>query len=373
MHFPSLVGGLSLRQHDLVPSIIFASLYGAVLLPLFIYRLSCKRSRTTVLGEATGLVVERIIMFCLRAVIANPITKPVEEQLGAMEYIQSTMALGSLANTVALAHMLRCLLVNSTYPSNEVNPSLSDPIFDQKVSWSGTYNIPLVEKGDSSFSSASSQMETCPDQPRRRFWFRRMHDVGFATYQVAFVIGSLGNIMLIPQRRRPASNLRNQVLRYVSSTLGVLFALSVCGVATWAGRTIPRVNHRATTFLVVLSLILVIPNIYRLTVMYRSTTTYNSYEPGAYNTTSAKVAFYLLHILPEWTVSFILGITNVRQLFDTGPCGDRRWRDETPEEKEKREKKEREKREKNGKLQKEKPEEANRVTRKRWPNFMSKS
>lgn len=79
--------------------------------------------------------------------------------------------------------------------------------------------------------------------------------------------------------------------------------------------------------------------------MYRTTSDYASTDPGSYNSAGAKAAFYTLHMLPEWIVSCMLGVVNVRQTFGTGPHGDRRWRDETPEEKEKREKKEEKKRE----------------------------
>jgi hypothetical protein len=51
-------------------------------------------------------------------------------------------------------------------------------------------------------------------------------------------------------------------------------------------------------------------------------------------------------MFPEWAVSCILGLINVRQIFNTGLRGDKSWRDETPEEKEKRERKEERKREK---------------------------
>jgi hypothetical protein len=89
-----------------------------------------------------------------------------------------------------------------------------------------------------------------------------------------------------------------------------------------------------------------IPGVYRLVVMQSTTLAYESSGPGSYNTAGAKAAFYTLHVLPEWSVSVVLGILNVRQTFNTGSNGDERWWDETPEEKEKREKKEQKRREK---------------------------
>ena len=58
MEFPSLVGGFSLRQFDLAPSITFAVLYG-LLVPLFIYRFCCRRSRTTLFCGTMSFAVER--------------------------------------------------------------------------------------------------------------------------------------------------------------------------------------------------------------------------------------------------------------------------------------------------------------------------
>jgi hypothetical protein len=59
-----------------------------------------------------------------------------------------------------------------------------------------------------------------------------------------------------------------------------------------------------------------------------------------------KAGFYVFHIVPEWILSTIICGARTREIFNTGPNGDTRWRDETPEEKSKREKKEQDKKEK---------------------------
>jgi len=57
MPFPSLVGGIIL-PYDLVPSVIFAAVYG-LLLPVHIYRMVDRRTRTYVISQSLGFVIER--------------------------------------------------------------------------------------------------------------------------------------------------------------------------------------------------------------------------------------------------------------------------------------------------------------------------
>lgn len=75
-----------------------------------------------------------------------------------------------------------------------------------------------------------------------------------------------------------------------------------------------------------------IPAIYRLSVMYRTTTTLISISPSSLNTPAAKATFYVFHMMPEWiSVSLLLGL-NIREIFDTGMLGDWRIVDETKKE-----------------------------------------
>lgn len=71
--------------------------------------------------------------------------------------------------------------------------------------------------------------------------------------------------------------------------------------------------------------------------MAYTTTSLEDDVPGAQNSVTAKVAFYLFNMLPEWSTLVILCSVNVKETFQTGPHGDQRWRDETVQEKEKRE------------------------------------
>lgn len=104
------------------------------------------------------------------------------------------------------------------------------------------------------------------------------------------------------------------------------------------------------------------PAIYRLIVMWNTTSTLDTVPPGSLvssspwntstataersslNSASTKATFYIFHLLPEWCIAAILASFDFREMFQTGQLADSRWRDETMEEREKRERKEREKR-----------------------------
>ena len=58
--------------------------------------------------------------------------------------------------------------------------------------------------------------------------------------------------------------------------------------------------------------------------------------PNLLDSSSAKAAFYIFHILPEWLAICILFSENVRKTFGTGLFGDWRGKDETEAEKTKR-------------------------------------
>jgi hypothetical protein len=225
-----------MRKFDLAPSILFAALYG-LLIPLFIYRLCRKRSRTAVLSGTVGFLVERsvlrsiiiylhrrrmrllnirygrTIMFSLRAVVAPGSVS--EQSPGLMEYMQSTLALGFLAMLLDLATLLRCVLVNSTYPDDKTEkPHVSELITEEKSSWRETYDSEALSR-EKTFTTfrAESLAGQRPDQPRHRFWFRRMTDVMTVLYGVALGTGIAGNALLIDQRENAKNTRANQALR----------------------------------------------------------------------------------------------------------------------------------------------------------------
>lgn len=62
--------------------------------------------------------------------------------------------------------------------------------------------------------------------------------------------------------------------------------------------------------------------------------------PNPLNKGTAKAAFYIFHVLPEWIATLLLVGYNTRKTFGTGFIGDWRNKDETEKQRKKREAKE---------------------------------
>ncbi|KAJ6626898.1 hypothetical protein B0H10DRAFT_1997091 [Mycena sp. CBHHK59/15] len=304
MSLPSLVGGIALRSYDFAPAIVFAAVY-ALLLPAFTYRLFVRRSRTAVLGGCIAFAVERVILFSLRAAVAfNPGT----ESPGLSEYFQATFAVGCAHLAHDVSGLVRCVLVNAT-------------------------------KGPADPPSAASPCSSAGgDDPRRRFWFRRWHECMSVLFFAALATALVSTSVMF-KNGDVALNRRNQALRHASAAIVLVLILSVASMVSWAWHNVPQIDRRALRFLLVVTSLLMIPPIYRLVVMHSTTADLTALDHQALNTRADKAAFYVFHILPEWTVVAMMCIFNVKDTLQTGMMGDARWRDETPKERAKRERK----------------------------------
>ncbi|KAF9448219.1 hypothetical protein P691DRAFT_801104 [Macrolepiota fuliginosa MF-IS2] len=365
---PALLGGYPIKE-DLIPSIICSALYVA-LLPLFFYRLIRKTSRTTVLFTVLAHIVERSIVFGLRAAI-SPEPRSDEgfnESAGLMEYLQTTLFMGIVPISQDLAMLVRTILVNATYGSEAAKeiPRLQEQaLYSESESdvENAAKSSPLDWREDAvslktfqmrsawSFSGTTvvqEEAEEYPDHPRLRFLFRRTHTGMLFIFLVVFITGLIGNCRLILQRNNPVELRENEILRYVSASLSVAVLLFMNVAVIWARSTMPRLNKNATRYIFLITALLLISAIYRFTVMSKHTTAYYSFESSAQNQLSAKVLFYLIGILPEWLAVLVCLSINVRRVFQTGYDGDTRWRDETPAEKERRLLREKEKELKKG-------------------------
>lgn len=76
--------------------------------------------------------------------------------------------------------------------------------------------------------------------------------------------------------------------------------------------------------------------VYRLIAMHYRTPSFDYRGPGSLNSSGAKAAFYIFHILPEWLAVAILLCFNTRKIFGTALWGDWRGEDDTAEVVEKR-------------------------------------
>jgi hypothetical protein len=158
-------------------------------------------------------------MLSLRAVVAPDPASEFEGSLGLMEYMQTTLAFGFLTLIQDLANLLRCVLVNATYPDDqnklEPNPNAFELVTEYKTPWKGLYDSEASLSGEKTFTTFHTESLTRqgPDQPRHRFWFRRITDVMTVLYAVALATGIAGNVLLIPQRENAKQTHINQALR----------------------------------------------------------------------------------------------------------------------------------------------------------------
>ncbi|EKM80558.1 hypothetical protein AGABI1DRAFT_70935 [Agaricus bisporus var. burnettii JB137-S8] len=311
---PPLFGGYP-TQTDFIPSIIITVLH-VLLLPLFIYRCCHKSSRTVVLNGMIAFAIERSIAFGLRTALT--FVPRSEEALndieGALEYMQTTIFMAMLPIAQDLAMLIRTILVNATYE------------------WSFSGSTAVTRYDDE---------ELDDDQPRLRFWFRRMHDGMTISFLAVLAIGSAGSCLTIIQRNDPSLKLFEY--RYVAASLSVATLLFMNALVIWARINVPRLNKKATHYVFLISFLLIIPTLYRISIMSQHTTSYYSSEPSSQNDLSSKLVFYFINVLPEWAAVLLCVSINVRKVFQTGLNGDSRWWDETQKEKEKRVMKEREK------------------------------
>ncbi|TFK74055.1 hypothetical protein BDN72DRAFT_893501 [Pluteus cervinus] len=315
MAFPSPVGGTFLFI-DFIPSILFAGLY-ALLIPLIIYRAYDRTSRTTLLIGTVIFVIGHTVIYSLRAAAAHAGRTPG----GLLTYIQADFTLGYVGISFDLVNLLRCLLVNSTFGSETQHQS---PEIAARLS-SRRYE-PQYER----------LPEGAPDYPQRRFWIRRTCNFLTLGLFAATVPGLISTGHYSSDIRDPASADYIGRLRYASAGVTLLLTLVILGMTIWA-RALPRVNVRAAKLLSVLSSLICVIAIYRLSIMESTEDSLDSTAPGSQNRPIEKIMFYLFHVLPEWLVSFAFLGFNLRQMVGSGFFGDRRWNDETAEERAKRE------------------------------------
>lgn len=149
--------------------------------------------------------------------------------------MQTTIFMAMLPIAQDLAMLIRTILVNATYGSEiakEIpqlqeclqHPGPSDTESITKISkmdWKddgiSTTNT-FFAKSEWSFSGTTAVIqyddeELDDDQPRLRFWFRRMHDGMTISFLAVLAIGSAGSCLTIIQRNDPVKTKRNQILR----------------------------------------------------------------------------------------------------------------------------------------------------------------
>ncbi|KDQ64161.1 hypothetical protein JAAARDRAFT_187527 [Jaapia argillacea MUCL 33604] len=286
-NFPSPIGGVALSS-DLAPSIIFAIIY-AILVPFNIYRLFFRKSRTIMVFGTFLFVIERSVIFSIRAAQAHGTLRPDSHKLAT--YMQITIGVGFFTMIDDFIKLFRCLLVNATKP---VRPPQSQALTD-----------------------VHEDLETNPtreDRPKERAAYRNFFN--FASlwtltgslpgiYAGAKYIGSMTNI----EKGKKVVQLRG--------LLGV--------------KSVRNINRRSTLLLATFGALLTIVPLYRLTLIHYTTSSLTASSPfSTLNTSGGKATFYIFHMMPEVIVATCISVLNIRDIFGTGFWGDWRSEDVTP-------------------------------------------
>lgn len=109
--FPTPIGG-TVVSSELAASLVFAALYG-LLVPVMIARAWDRQSRTFLLFGTYWAVIDRIVLFSLRAVASQREGLRISNYL--LKYGQVSFGLGFVAIGNDLVNLLRCVLVNATF------------------------------------------------------------------------------------------------------------------------------------------------------------------------------------------------------------------------------------------------------------------
>ncbi|PCH41977.1 hypothetical protein WOLCODRAFT_152037 [Wolfiporia cocos MD-104 SS10] len=316
-YFPSPVGGAPF-PHDLVPSILFAVLYG-LLAPLVIYRMTSKRTRNVMLIAAAVFALERIADFSIRAAEA---TIPRDRtSTGIVTYMQTTYSMGFVSIGQCLLVLLRCLLVNSASPSTGATYKTIVEEHDYES------RNPLTARMDNAstderFSSASTLTitEVVPEVEKRRQSYRRACIAASMVYYAVIALGSIAGSLYFKAISSPSTAKLVQHMRYASTAISLCLLFGTAGVSMYILYTKPS-HSRPALFIITNSLLITIPAIYRLIVMRFQTDSIVSTAPGSLNSPGSKATFYIFHIVPELVVTAHLFSVDVRELFQVGPLG----------------------------------------------------
>ncbi|KAH7105989.1 hypothetical protein BKA62DRAFT_741186 [Auriculariales sp. MPI-PUGE-AT-0066] len=273
---PTPVGGVPIER-DFAPSIVFAVAF-SLLFPFIVLRFAIP-SRRTIIGFGTmTFAIERIVVYAFRATQAHNAAK--RTWPGLLIYLQMSFAQGYVGIASDAVPLLRLSL--STLQTGKV------------------------------------------DHKRTRFLTRLFIDQFGLLYIVPLALN-------IVQGTRYKAALDNQKIadgvfafRYAASALALLATFLTLVWLLLAYRRMPDMKKPAAHRLMFILTILMIPSIYRLSVMYNTIPELMWMGDGSLQSPAAKAQFYVLLCLPEWVAAALVIVPNTRQDFETGPFGD--WR-----------------------------------------------
>lgn len=109
--------------------------------------------------------------------------------------MQVSFALGYAGLLQNVGGLLRSVLVDSTKGT--------DSAFEEVALWTAR--------------PSNAPVAPITDQPRRRYYFRRMHEIMQVLSITCVVIGVIGNRAIIADREKPTKSTTNQAMRYAQS------------------------------------------------------------------------------------------------------------------------------------------------------------
>ncbi|KAJ2930259.1 hypothetical protein H1R20_g6800, partial [Candolleomyces eurysporus] len=276
---------------DFGPSITFAILY-ALLLPLTVYRMWGKRSRTWRIFGTITFSLERIVLFSFRAVQSRRDSWRFSNRL--LKYSQGSWGVGYIGIASDLVQLLRCLLVNPTYGEERYDEA---PTSRNQKSY---FQVP--EDGEQ-------------DRAEERARVRRFSDF----LSLAFLSASIPAIIVGFRFNKDNFNSEEKAdsvmkLRYASSAVALFLSLVIIAAAQWSRQKQARASVRTCQLLAVLVLLIAVVPIYRLSIMFHKTPALESQGPGSQSSPGAQAAFYIFHVVPEFlTTVTLLGLNKSRR------------------------------------------------------------
>ncbi|EKM54327.1 uncharacterized protein PHACADRAFT_210138 [Phanerochaete carnosa HHB-10118-sp] len=298
--FPSPIGGIPLPR-DLAPSVTFAFLFFLLVL-LGVYRLLRRTSRSLLVITTLGFAVERVIIWSLRAKESRTPSEYSDRHL--MTYWQVTFTVGYVILFVKLVIFLRCLVMNATEevssPDLRVLEEMQKPNNDSETQTKAFIEDAVVDVGDRT-------------NIRRRY--RRLSRAVFIIAILVLIIGVVSGNAYVKGETNRKKALLAQVLRQAAAVVSLALLLVLQGLLVYAHFTVGCIRRTPLILLFAVGGIIMIIPIYHLVVMGGLTTSLTSTERGSQNTSTEKIAFYVLQAVPEFLASGILLFPNVRTMF----------------------------------------------------------
>ncbi|GAA6014190.1 hypothetical protein JCM10207_006127 [Rhodosporidiobolus poonsookiae] len=258
----TLTGGIPTRGEDLAASIIFIILF-ALLIPLAVWRFADRRTRTFTLLRPAIIVLVRVATYIIRAIQAN----------------------GNYDEGLFIGEQV--LLLAGLVPLME--PLVKLVRYHVRRTW--------VPEPPAAEGAAQKKVTTLD---------RALRLLDLAVL-VALILGIVAGSQTGDAIGDPDA--ASQLKRYRYATIGLsLFVLGVSILVTCAVhlRSSSDMPLPATLYILALSGLLIIPNIYKLVISVHSTALYGS---------GLKAGFYLLSALPEWLVCLAFFAFNLNDMF----------------------------------------------------------